>query len=277
MKRTTYLFITIFILCQLSLSPKVADRLRSISVATFSPSTHLLSQIKGGVLYVTTVWPFGGYRTSPEVQKELMTLQLENHELRHQVALLKAENEIGGVEAAIGEVIFREPSSWTSSLWINLGKKTNRVVAKNSPVVVGSALVGVVEYVGANRSRVRLITDGALTCGVRAVRKQGQNRLDIATGEIQGAPAALLRSRAALLRCVGFYEEGAVMQKGDLLITTGMDGVFPEGLSVAEVAAVHPVTEGAFSYEVEAMPCAGNLNDLKFLMVLASLGIDEDS
>ena len=56
------------------------------------------------------------------------------------------------------KVIYREPASWSSSVWINIGEKANQklgkaVVAKNSPVLAGKSIVGVVEHVGASQSR----------------------------------------------------------------------------------------------------------------------------
>lgn len=286
MKRSSYLFVVVLILCQLSLSPDVVNRFRSMAVATIAPPWRLLSHIKHGFIYATTIWPWGGYRISPEVQKEVATLKLENHQLRQQVELLKVQGRLEELSqpAVVGQVIFREAASWSSTLWINLGQKTNaswgkEVLAKHSPVVVGTALVGIVEYVGQNRSRVRLITDALLTPSVVVLR----NGTYLARGEIQGVRSSHFRARAAKLRGSGFSGDlqlpQALIQKEDLLVTTGMDGVFPAGLEVAEVSLVYPLSEGASSFEVEASPRAGNLDDLSFVMVLPPLydfAVDED-
>ena len=50
-------------------------------------------------------------------------------------------------------MVFREPSSWSSAFWIDVGERQNKalgknIVAKNSPVLFGTSIVGVVEYVG---------------------------------------------------------------------------------------------------------------------------------
>src|SRR5258708_1966782 len=52
----------------------------------------------------------------------------------------------------------------------------NAIIAKNSPVVLGASLVGVVDFVGKKQSRIRLITDSGLSPSVRAVRGAIQNR-----------------------------------------------------------------------------------------------------
>ncbi len=244
------------------------------------------------------------------------------------------------------QVIFRDPSSWSSSLWISLGEADNQrvgrtVIARNSPVLIENALVGVVEYVGETQSRVRLLTDAGLVLAVRAMRGGVQNRelthqvknllehvhvradlfaapeeqeqfvsmLDafkarlndweeesLAKGEICGCSAPLWRSRGLLLKGVGFNyntadEEGParslrsgqpvgvnsapghiLIQPGDLLVTSGLDGIFPPGIPVAIATKIAPLKEGSYSYELEAKPAAGDLNDLQSVFVLPPLG-----
>lgn len=250
------------------------------------------------------------------------------------------------------KIIFREPTSWSSSIWINVGEKNNDelgrlLVGKNSPVVVGDSIVGVVEFVGKSQSRVRLITDSGLVPSVRAVRGSVQdrdllqvsyelferlysrqdlfqsdeekdifiqsistliNRLKekrvdyyLAKGELHGNSYPLWRSYGQRLKGTGFNydysdEEGpsreiitgktldknfeflnqALLEKGDLLITTGMDGVFPSGLKVAIVSEVKEFQEGDYSYDIEAIPTARGLSNLNMVFVLPPLGLEKD-
>jgi rod shape-determining protein MreC len=236
------------------------------------------------------------------------------------------------------QVTYRDPSSWSSSLWVNVGQESNRalqkkVVAKNSPVLSDGALIGVVEYVGEKQSRIRLITDSGLSPSVRVVRGGLQNRelahqislllkqmekrddlflssdekrqlLDqlnrikktscsqwedgyLAKGEIHGSSAPFWRSRSPLLRGIGFNydypdEEGpahylksegaaSLLKEGDLLVTTGLDGVFPAGLPVGTVMKIDPLKEGSYYYEVDVSPQASNLNDLHTLFIMPPL------
>ena len=244
------------------------------------------------------------------------------------------------------QVVFRDPSSWSSSLWISLGEADNQtigrtVVARNSPVLVGNALVGIVEYVGESQSRVRLLTDAGLVLAVRAMRGGVQNRElshqvgnllehlrvrsdlfssaeeqekfvslllsfksrlsdweeeSLAKGEICGCSAPLWRSRGMMLKGVGFNynmadEEGparslrsgqpvgastapgrVLIQTGDLLVTSGLDGISPPGIPVAIATKIAPLKEGSYSYELEAKPAAGSLDDLSTVFVLPPLG-----
>lgn len=249
------------------------------------------------------------------------------------------------LKALPAKVVFREPTSWSSFLWLNVGERDNlalkkKVVAKNSPVVLGSSLVGVVEEVGFKRCKVRLITDAHLVPSVRAVRGHEQNRFlrehlggllqglatrtdlfatredaqgvisllsklndhlgsdaddqFLAKGELFGTSQPLWRSRDLSLRGIGFNydyadEEGPardlrtgeipggkkgsaqIIKTGDLLVTTGMDGIFPPGLRVAVVSKVVPLREGAYAYDIEAQAICGSLNRLLHLTVLPPL------
>jgi cell shape-determining protein MreC len=332
----------------LSLPQNVGDQIRSGAVIVFQPVMKLAHSMR-----VPVAESGGG-------KQELQSLQLENFQLRKQLDIVyewigsekRLRDQIDLLQketppmtkraevmrsvlqqqavAAFGRIIYRDPSSWSSSCWIDVGEESNqsigrKVVAKNSPVVVGSALVGVVEYVGKRQSRIRLITDSGLKAAVRAVRgtvldreivseiKVLMDRLKhhpklksgpametlvqlrealpirwedgyFAKGEVCGSSAPYHRVLRSSLKGIGFNcdfpdEEGAaldlrserVVQNGDLLVTSGLDGVFPAGLKVAIVKSVSALREGAFYYELEADPAAGNLNDLSSVYVLPPL------
>lgn len=257
------------------------------------------------------------------------------------------------LETIPARVIFRSSSSWNNFLWIDVGSSTNEalkrsIVAKNSPVVVGNSLVGVIDYVGKNQARVRLITDQELFPAVRSVRGQPQamrlvetinilldnlneyeslfstsqekdslfqqletlqlalteqkETLYLAKGELQGCCTPHTRSHGDLLKGIGFncdyaddkgpardlrtgipYEASrssaepiALLKTHDILATSGMDGIFPEGLQVAEVVYVEPLEEGSYYYELQAKPTAGNLDSLSLVFVMAPQGFDSN-
>ncbi len=346
----TLLTLPVLFLALLSFPQNTSDRIRSKAVVFLQPA-----------------WSLGQVMRSPPLQrnydpKELQSLQLENLQLRSQLDLVyewlgsekrlreqadcfqtfqkdvsseflkrraKEMRELlqSRAIAAFGRILYRDPSSWSSSCWIDVGEENNQsfgqtIVAKNSPVVSGSMLIGIVEYVGKRQSRVRLITDSGLKTAVRAVRGSIQEReiafllqslltqckrhpslkdspaiehltelqshLPVrfedgyfAKGEILGSNEPYQRSLSIKLKGIGFNcdvadEEGSardlrdplVLQPGDLLVTTGLDGVFPPGLEVAKVTSIHPLKEGAFAYDLEAEPAAGNIGDLMSVFVL---------
>jgi len=269
---------------------------------------------------------------------------------RHQLELqnlLKVQ-----LQAIPARVIFRSPASWNSSLWIDVGTDTNdaletSTIAKNSPVLVGKSIIGVIDYVGKKQARVRLITDSGLTPSVRALRSTSKKPLiaekihsiiqllenqkehfenfqekdelisnlekvsknlskdepywHLAKGEIHGSGKPLWRSSRHLMNGTGFNYDSAdgegpardlrngkpigdtenhetlpILQVGDLLVTTGMDGVFPPDFLVAEIIQVHPLKEGDYYYELDALPTAGNLDELNLVFVIPPVGYDPE-
>lgn len=67
-----------------------------------------------------------------------------------------------------------------------------------------------------------------------------------------------------------------ILKSNDVLVTTGMDGIFPAGLKVAIVTKIDLLKEGDYYYELEAKPTAGNLNDLSLVFVIPPLGYDHE-
>lgn len=81
------------------------------------------------------------------------------------------------LNSTIASVIYRNPTSWNSALWINVGNLHNKKetkIALNSPVIYQNHLIGIVDYVGKKQSRVKLITNSNLTVSVRAMRGKNQ-------------------------------------------------------------------------------------------------------
>lgn len=318
-RRYGYVFLALALLVGLSIPEHNATKLRCASVAIIAPSWRHLSNIKELFLNITTVWPTGGYHTAPQVVKEMEMIRLENYQLKSQVELLKAELSLEKIveqqvhqlmsmtdvdayaqrrkeeifrqlelysHAITARVIFRENGAWTSSVWVNVGEETNRrlkthLVEKNSPVVLGTTVVGLVDYVGKHRSRVRFITDLTLTPSVRVVRDAY-----LAKGHLQGIRYPLWRTRNTVLKGVGFnydfddaegshrdlrHSKTALIQEGDPVITTGMDGLFPAGLRVGTVSKVYPLKEGSSSYEVDIRSPIENFDDMAFLTILPAL------
>lgn len=365
-----YVCLALLLLLMLSMPYQTVNSIRSAAVATIAPPWRMFHFLKESFFKIGAILPT---RISPEVSQELDQLRLQNQHLQAQLETVRAHltseevireklslletadptskffhKKIGELfrfidlqaHSVLGKVIFREPASWSSSFWINVGEQINgalgkQVIAKNSPVVVGPNLIGVVEYVGQKRSRVRLITDSGLVPSVRVLRGAEQNRvlfeqieslqaalqlrgdipqaaetvqmlhrlkegfkedeatLYLAKGELYGSSEPLWRSRGLLLHGVGFNydfadEEGparhlqtgeplhalgkgkgtSLVKTGDLLITTGMDGVFPPGFRVAQVVHVHPLREGAPSFDLEAKSLVKNLDTLSYVTIL---------
>lgn len=105
----------------------------------------------------------------------------------------------------------------------------------------------------------------------------------LAKGLLCGASRPLWRSMGQTLRGEGFQyafadEEGPARDLregpplicvGDLLVTTGLDGVFPPDLHAAVVTKIYPLGEGECAYRLEALSLAPSLDELGEVTVLS--------
>jgi len=369
-----YVLLALFLFGCINLPSAVVTPFQAGVVRLSSPLWKKLSLMR---LSFVSSYPVQGQRKTSE--EKILKLEAENAELTRQNERLKKRilsndriesqfkklNENGSKEfflrrqkhietrlnleahSLFAQVVYRQPSAWNSSIWVDVGEHDNEaigfpVVSVNSPVLSGEYLIGIVESVGKKQSRVRLLTDSSLVVSVRAIRGAEQHRemlhlIDhlslgislngesllsaqeektlfeklgvlkeklqteagdkyLAKGELFGTSSPLWRSRSPVLRGIGFnydfedvegparelrtgkpyshllQDKGIVLiQEGDLLVTTGMDGLFPPDLPVALVTKVDPLKEGSASFSIEAQLCTPTIDDLSSVMVLPSL------
>jgi cell shape-determining protein MreC len=81
--------------------------------------------------------------------------------------------------------------------------------------------------------------------------------------------------RTPSLQGVGFHFEGAIQEIGqihehDLLVTSGLDGVFPPGLFVGTITKIGSLHPGGYSFVLEARPAIAHFHDLETLFILPS-------
>lgn len=244
----------------------VADsRLRSLSS---------IRQVVGTVLYplqVVALMPrdaaymVGDYFSSlSAMQKEnrgLKEQQISNAHTLQQVQQLSAENahlrkllsanERLAVNSVMTEILYDARDAFTRKIVVDRG--TSHGVATGQPVIDDVGVVGQVTRVFPFTSEVTLLTDKDQAIPVQVVRSGLRS---IAYG--QGHSGALdLR----------FMPANADIQNGDMLITSGIDGVYPAGLSVAKVTQVDRKSSDAFA-RIVCQPLAGIDRNRQLLILL---------
>ena len=156
-------------------------------------------------------------------------LLLENTRLR---ALLTLRERVSTPSQA-AQVLYDAADPYTRKVIIDRGLLDG--IVAGSPVLDEAGVLGQVTRVYPATSEVTLITD----------REQAIPVLNTRTGSrgvAFGDPA--LRANALELR---FMAANIDVQVGDLLTTSGVDGVYPPGLPVAKVAKVDRRVESAFA------------------------------
>ena len=162
-------------------------------------------------------------------------LERENDHLRALLAL-RPRIEVGTRAA---EVLYDAPDPYTRKVVIDQGGRHGAVLG--SPVIDETGVLGQVTRVYPLTSEVTMVTDKEAAVPVINVRTQQR-------GVAYGQP----ETRGMELR---FMAGNADVQVGDVLQTSGLDGVYPSGLPVAKVLRVDRRADSAFA-RIALMPLA---------------------
>ncbi|WP_319404848.1 rod shape-determining protein MreC [uncultured Desulfosarcina sp.] len=151
--------------------------------------------------------------------------ELANDRLRH---LLGFEEEIPRPMIA-AQVVGKDPSDWSKTIIVDKG--TAGGVRQGAPVVIPEGIVGVVVEASGRYAKVLLLTDpnSAVDALVQHTR---------ARGIVKGGGADY---------CLFDY----VLRKheisvGDIVVSSGLDGVFPKGLRVGRISEIVRQNAGIF-------------------------------
>ena len=242
------LVIVIFVVMGISFATMSSNASPSGGIlgATFRPVQRVLSSIGNGV---------GGFfgfvgdmkdmqEENIELKEEISALstrvrdmegyEQENERLRQLLELKSNQPEYDMVGC---EVIAKEPGNWFD--YFTIDKGTNDGIQKNDPVVSGAGLVGHVTEVGANWARVQGIIDSESSVGAKITRTQD---FAIADGDLALADSG---------RCkLSYVTQNSSLVLGDAVVTSGLGGVYPEGLLIGTVSEIKSDSLGYSQYAV---------------------------
>lgn len=163
-------------------------------------------------------------------------LEAENNQLR-KLLELKTRSATPVIAA---EVLYDARDPYSQRIVIDRGSQHD--VRAGYPVIDERGVVGQITRVSPFQSEVTLLTDKNQAIPVQVVRNGLRS---IAFG---GSRPGLLDLR--------FMAASADLQQGDLLVTSGLDGVYPPGLPVATVVQIERKADTPFS-RVFCEPVAG--------------------
>ncbi len=152
----------------------------------------------------------------------------ENSRLRRLLAL----KERLPLETLPGEVIGKEWGGWVRSFTVNRGRSDG--IPRLTPVIAPDGLVGRVVAVRARAAVIQLLNDPSSAVGVLVQRTRTQ-------GVVEGEPGGGLRFKF-------LAREGGGVKAGDVIVTSGLGGLFPKGLPVGWVSRVDDRAFGLFHY-----------------------------
>ena len=178
-------------------------------------------------------------------------LLLENRRLRDLLAL---RQRLQAPEQA-AEVLYDAPDPYTRRVIIDRGQLQG--VALGAPVLDETGVLGQVTRLHPLLAEVSLLIDRDFSIPVLNVRTGARS---VAYGDPAGGGALELR----------FMPGNADVEEGDLLTTSGVDGIYPAGLPVARVSHVERRSESAFA-RIHCLPLA-RTQGARHVLVLQPLG-----
>jgi rod shape-determining protein MreC len=174
-------------------------------------------------------------------------LALENERLRQLFGMRERLRNA----SLLADVLYETRDRFSRKIVLHAGSKDG--VRPGSPVIDDLGVVGQVTRVFPDTAEVTLLTDKDQTIPVQILRSGLRG---VAFG---GVDPGTLDMR--------FMASNADLVKGDVAITSGLDGVYPPGLAVARVERIDQATTDQFA-RVVMTPLAGVENHKHLLILL---------
>jgi len=171
----------------------------------------------------------GVHEENEALRHELAQLREENSQLREalvaserlaQIAAIRDEFEMPMLPA---ELVASDVSPWFRSVLIDRGRADG--VRSGMPVVSEEGLVGLVTATSRSASKTMLLLD-------RQAAIDGTVQRSRSRGTVRGRGGEELEFE--------FVARQGDVLVGDLVITSGLDGVYPKGLRLGKVMAIEP-------------------------------------
>jgi len=182
-------------------------------------------------------------RENRQLKREFDSFKRENSQYKELLATQERLRKLLQFKEVIhrpvvaAQVIGLDPTGWFKSVIIDKGKDAG--LKWDMPVVNASGVVGRIVSVSNSYAKVLLIIDqnSAVDCLTQRSRDRGM---------VKGTSGHLCK--------MDYMAKSSDAVVGDLVITSGLGGVFPKGLPVGEISSVKE-GDGKLFKEIDVMPC----------------------
>jgi len=154
------------------------------------------------------------------------------------------------------QVIGVDPTGWFKSIIIDKGKRAG--LKWDMPVVNASGVVGRVVSVSGDYAKVLLIIDQ--NSAVDCLMEQSRDR-----GMVKGLSTDVCK--------MDYMAKSCDVAVGDMVITSGLGGIFPKGLPVGRISRVKDVSGELFK-EIEVTPSV-DFSKLEEVLVIQTANSDK--
>ncbi len=245
--RAIYVLIPLLALNLVLLSMQVEDPRGTLLfkrwiLAAEEPFIRVSSAVTGSIQSVWTgyFWLRGAREENRQLQATVrdLTFRLETLEQAQKentrLQQLLAFSSTLPYRSTTAKVIGRTPDFMSRTVYIDQGSESGMAV--DSPVLTSTGIVGRVVLVSQYHSQVQLITNvdastGAMMEGTRT------------PGVLKGSGGAALN--------LDYVSNTEQVNPGDIVMSSGLDGIYPKGIPVGKVLATHKGTSVFRSIQVE--------------------------
>ena len=169
--------------------------------------------------------------------------------------LLKAGDSYVEKQVA-ASIIAKDPANWYEALVINKGEKEG--IEPGMGVITAGGVIGRVVKTSPDYSRILLMSDrNSAVAGL--IQRTGYE------GIVAGQQGRALR--------LNYIMTDADVQNGDIIITSGTDGVFPRGIMIGRVNSVEKPQNRLFQ-SVELIPEANLSREREVLVIKSPVSSD---
>jgi len=191
---------------------------------------------------------------------DVQEVNKENEELRAALELLESDS-IRSSEAIQAIVMSRSPERWLEQVTINKGE--HHGVQGNMLVMTAEGMIGKVQTAYEYTSSVKLLTGFDQFNRVSAMisREEGNNVF----GMIEGFD---VETDSLMFRII--EESDQDLEEGELVVSSGMGGVFPAGVTIGTVKEV--VSDQYGLTQIALVEPAADMYDINHVLVLDRQG-----
>jgi rod shape-determining protein MreC len=242
-RRGTSLFVVLILVHLVVISHQVdsggGSLLERSIFAVITPVQRAVAAAVGGV---TSTWR--GYVALRGVREENAQLRervgILERTLQQKQHLSREAERLRGVldlqqtlpiQTTVAQVVAREGLPWFRTFIVNKGSRQGVVL--NAPVLSPTGVVGRVIALGPYAAKVQLLLDRDSAVGVLFTRTR-------VTGVTSGQAGLADSGSRELL--VNYVQSLADVVLGDEVVTSGLDQIFPKGLTVGRVVRIGPGT-----------------------------------
>jgi len=262
-RRSGYLFLAVMLFHVILISAQVNSRsgVPVLEAVTFGVFAQVQRGLSTGILSVRRVWGKyvwlrGVQAENAELRRQLETVEVQYQERRaqadraHSLEELLALRDRSNLETVAAEIIAASASPDFRTLTIDKG--TTQKLKSDMAVIAAAGVVGRIVVPSRNAAKVQLLIDRNAAAGALIERSRAQ-------GVVLGGGDERLR--------LEYVAEASDVAVGDLVVTSGIDGIYPKGFTIGQVESVE---KNGPTYRRITIKPAVNFSTLETVLVVST-------